>query len=256
MATNPTSTPPYSEEEWAARVDLAASYRLASHFRMTDLIYTHISSRVPGTRDQFLINPYGLWFHEVTASNLVKIDIHGNKVEESIYPVNPAGFIIHAAIHQAREDAHCIMHTHSRAGVAVSTLKTGLLPISQFSLRFYGRVGYHDYEGATLIPGEKQRLQSSMSNYDVMILRNHGLLSVGHSVAEAFNRMYNLNNACQVQVDAMQTGGQLIELPTAVCELTARQYAGEEEEDIAERLGFEWRALLRLIDQQSPDYRT
>ena len=153
MTTAPAPGARYSAEEWSVRVDLAACYRLASHYRLTDLIHTHISVRVPGERDQFLINPYGLWFHEVTASNLVKIDLHGKKIETSPHPVNPAGFIIHAAIHQEREDAHCVMHTHSRAGVAVSTLSSGLLPISQYALRFYGRVGYHDYEGATLVPG-------------------------------------------------------------------------------------------------------
>ena len=246
----------FSAEEWETRIDLAACYRLASHYRMTDLIYTHISARVPGTRDQFLINPYGLWFHEVTASNLVKIDIHGEKIDDSPHPVNPAGFIIHAAIHEARQDAHCVMHTHSRAGVAVSTLTSGLMPISQFALRFYGKVGYHDYEGATLIPGERERLQRSITDNSVLILRNHGLLTVGVSVAEAFDRMFMLNNACQVQIDAMQTGDEVIIPSKEICELTARQYAGNEEEDMDERLILEWQALLRLIEHQTPDYRS
>ena len=256
MSAIPASTGSCSAEEWQARVNLAACYRLASYFKMTDLIYTHISARVPNTRDQFLINPYGLWFHEVTATNLVKIDVDGEKVEPSPYAVNPAGFIIHAAIHEAREDAHCVMHTHSRAGVAVSTLSSGLLPISQFALRFYGKVGYHDYEGATLIPGERERLQASMAGNDVLILRNHGLLTVGNTVATAFNRMFVLNNACQVQIDAMQTGDKIVVPSEKVCELTARQYAGEEEEDMDERLDLEWQALLRLIAEQSPDYRS
>ena len=256
MATVPVPDNRCSPEEWAVRTDLAACYRLASHFRMTDLIYTHISARVPGTRDQFLINPYGLWFHEVTASNLVKIDQQGEKIERSPHPVNPAGFVIHAAIHAARTDAHCVMHTHSRAGVAVSTLSSGLLPISQFALRFYGKVGYHDYEGATLVPGERERLQQSMGDNNVLILRNHGLLSTGGSVAEAFDRMFMLNNACQVQIDAMQTGDQIVVPSKEVCELTVRQYAGEEEEDMDERLELEWQALLRLIDNQTPDYRS
>ena len=246
----------YSPEEWAVRIDLAACYRLASHFRMTELINTHISARVPGTRDQFLINPYGLWFHEVTASNLIKIDIQGEKIEESPHPVNPAGFIIHAAIHDGREDAHCVMHTHSRAGGAVSALAGGLLPISQHALRFYGKVGYHDYEGATLIPGERERLQQNIGGHDVLILRNHGLLTVGASVAEAFDRMFMLNMACQIQVDAMQTGGELVVLSKEVGELTARQYAGEEEEDMDRRRDLIWHACLRLIEDQPPDYRS
>lgn len=256
MVATRNSASNYSPHEWAARVDLAACYRLASHFRMTDLVHTHISARVPGTRDEFLINPYGLWFHEVTASNLVKIDVHGTKLEESPYPVNPAGFIIHAAIHEARADAHCVMHTHTRAGVAVSTLKCGLLPLSQFALRFYNRVGYHDYEGATLVPGERERLQVSMAQHDVLILRNHGLLTVGPSVSAAFDRMYSLNNACQVQIDALQSREPLVELSPAVCELTSGQYAGEGEEDMGARLDFIWQALLRLVENDKPDYRT
>ncbi|MBS38758.1 MAG: class II aldolase [Thiotrichales bacterium] len=256
MSASPKSTATISPEEWAVRTDLAACYRLASHFRMTDLIHTHISARVPGTRNEFLINAYGLWFHEVTASNLVKIDIDGNKLDSSEHPVNPAGFIIHAAIHEARDDAHCVMHTHTRAGVAVSTLECGLLPISQFALRFHGKVGYHDYEGATLVPGERERLQQSMAEHDVLILRNHGLITLGDSVAEAFDRMYSLNNACQVQVDALQTGKPLVEPSTAVCELTAGQYAGDGEEDMSRRRDFIWQALLRLVENNEPSYRS
>ena len=256
MSASPKSTATISPEEWAVRTDLAACYRLASHFRMTDLIHTHISARVPGTRNEFLINAYGLWFHEVTASNLVKIDIDGNKLDSSEHLVNPAGFIIHAAIHEAREDAHCVMHTHTRAGVAVSTLECGLLPISQFALRFHGKVGYHDYEGATLVPGERERLQQSMAEHDVLILRNHGLITLGDSVAEAFDRMYSLNNACQVQVDALQTGKPLVEPSAAVCELTASQYAGDGEEDMSRRRDFIWQALLRLVENNEPSYRS
>ena len=246
----------YSEEEWKVRLDLAACYRLAAHFKMTELIHTHISARVPGTRDEFLINPYGLWFHEVTASSLVKIGVDGEKIEDSPYPVNPAGFIIHAAIHEGREDAHCVMHTHSRAGGAVCALEPGLLPISQHALRFYGKIGYHAYEGATLIPGERERLQQSMGTHDVLMLRNHGLLTVGRSVAEAFDRMFMLNLACQIQIDALQTGAALAQLPEAVCELPARQYAGEEEEDMDARLELIWQACLRLVEASIPDYRT
>ena len=245
----------FSPEEWAVRLDLAACYRLASHFRMTDLIHTHISARVPGTREEFLINPYGLWFHEVTASNLVRIDVNGRKLDDSEHPVNPAGFIIHAAIHEAREDAHCVMHTHTRAGVAVSAMQRGLLPLSQFALRFYGKTGYHDYEGATLVPGERQRLQTSMAQHDVLILRNHGLLTVGESVAQAFDRMYSLNNACQVQVDALQSREALVEPAQPICELTSDQYAGVGEEDMSRRLAFIWSALLRLVENDENDYR-
>src|SRR5262250_1118504 len=195
-----------SAEEWAARVDLAACYRLVAHFGWEDLVYTHITARVPGTDDQFLINPYGVFFDEITASSLVKIDLQGNKVDDSPFPVNAAGFIIHSAIHGARHDARCVLHTHTLNGVAVAAQRDGLLPLSQHSLFVITSVGYHDFEGPALNADEKPRLVADLGNNTSLILRNHGLITVGESVAEAFVRMYYLETSCAIQVRA-QAGG-------------------------------------------------
>src|SRR5471032_2525739 len=172
------------------REELAACYRLITHYRMSDLIFTHISVRIPGPEHHFLINPYGLMFDEITASSLVKIGLDGRAVEPSPYPVNPAGFVIHSAIHGARGDAQCVLHTHTKAGCAVAALKCGLLPINQISMQFYDRIAYHDYEGIALDMAEQQRLVQDLGDKDVLMLRNHGLLSVGTTVAQAFLRMY------------------------------------------------------------------
>jgi ribulose-5-phosphate 4-epimerase/fuculose-1-phosphate aldolase len=254
-------THPYSPQEWELRQQLAACYRLIAHYKMADLISTHISMRIPGPEHHFLINPYGLFFEEITASNLVKIDLDGNKVESSQHPVNPAGFVIHSAIHRAREDAHCVLHTHTKAGCAVAAQECGLLPVNQISLEFYGRVGYHDYEGIALDFSEQQRLVADLGNNSVMILRNHGLLTVGDSVKQAFLRMYYLEKACEIQL-AAQAGGALRYPPDEVCRRTEKQF-NEPGQDVAEgelsdpdAVNFAWAALLRLLDRVAPDYKT
>jgi ribulose-5-phosphate 4-epimerase/fuculose-1-phosphate aldolase len=250
----------YSPQEWQLRQELAACYRLIAHYRMTDLISTHISLRIPGPEHHFLINPYGLFFEEITASNLVKIDLDGNKVEASHYPVNPAGFVIHSAIHRAREDAQCVLHTHTKAGCAVAAQECGLLPVNQISLEFYGRVGYHEYEGIALDFSEQQRLVADLGDHSVMILRNHGLLTVGDSVKQAFLRMYYLEKACEIQI-AAQAGGALRYPPDEVCRRTEKQF-NEPGQNVAEgelsdpdAVNFAWAALLRLLDRVAPDYK-
>ncbi|MFS2161702.1 class II aldolase/adducin family protein [Pseudomonas sp. Pseusp122] len=250
----------YSQEEWQLRQELAACYRLIAHYRMTDLISTHISVRLPGPEHHFLINPYGLFFEEITASNLVKIDLDGNKVQDSAYPVNPAGFVIHSAIHRAREDAQCVLHTHTRAGCAVAAQEGGLLPVNQISLEFYGRVAYHDYEGIALNFSEQQRLVADLNDKSVMILRNHGLLTVGDSVKQAFLRMYYLEKACEIQL-AAQAGGPLRLPSDEVCRRTELQF-NEPGKDVPEgelsdpdAVKFAWAALLRLLDRIAPEYK-
>lgn len=251
---------PYSETEWALRQELAACYRLIAHFRMTDLIFTHISVRVPGPEHHFLINPYGLLFDEITASNLVKIDLHGHKVESSPYPVNPAGFVIHSAIHGARDDAQCVLHTHTRAGCAVAALEQGLMPLNQISMEFYGRVAYHDYEGVALDLGERERLVHDLGDHSVMILRNHGLLTVGTSVKQAFLRMYYLEKACDIQIAALSAGA--VRIPAdEVCQRTERQFnapgqhMAEDELSDPDGMDLAWAALLRLLDRLDPTYK-
>src|SRR5262247_311304 len=196
-----------SNEEWEVRVDLAAAYQLAAIFRWTDLIYTHFSARLPGT-DDILINPYGLMFDEITASNLVKIDMDGNVLDDPTgMGVNHAGFVIHGCVHEARPEVNCVIHTHTRAGVAVSAQKCGLLPLSQHSLRVYGMLSYHDYEGVALELDERSRLSRDLGpSSKAMIMHNHGLLTLGADVHEAFELMYYLDCACQIQVDALAGG--------------------------------------------------
>ncbi len=242
-----------SPEEWETRCDLAGLYRLVAHFRMTDLIDTHISARVPNEPDHFLINRYGVLFHEMRASDLVKVDHEGNLLDPRLGPdsVNRAGFNIHSAIHAARADVNCVVHTHTAAGIAVSAQEEGLLPISQHALKYYGRLGYHDYEGIALNPDERGRLVRDLGAHQAMILRNHGLLAVGGSVAEAFNQLYFLERACQAQVRALAGGRPLRIPPQEVCELTARQ----SEDEIARDLHLlAWASALRLLDGET-DYR-
>jgi ribulose-5-phosphate 4-epimerase/fuculose-1-phosphate aldolase len=244
-------------DELELRRQLAAVYRLVAHFRMTDLIFTHISLRVPGPDHHFLINPYGLMFEEITAGSLVKVDLSGNLVGDSPYPVNPAGFVIHSAIHAARPDAQCVLHTHTRAGCAVAAQADGLLPVSQIALEFYDRVAYHDYEGVALNLAEQERLVKDLGDHPVMILRNHGLLTVGETAAQAFLRMYYLELACQIQTTA-RAGSPLTTPPPDVRELTARQLNGSDSEsDLRDDVGYDlaWAALLRLLDRVAPDYR-
>jgi ribulose-5-phosphate 4-epimerase/fuculose-1-phosphate aldolase len=240
-----------SAGEREARIALAACYRLVAHFGMDDLIYTHISARVPGEPRHFLINPYGMMFHEITASSLVKIDYDGKVVGDSGYPVNEAGFVIHSALHMARPDVHCVLHTHTRAGVAVSCLEEGLLHINQHSALFYDRVAYHDYEGIALDLDERSRLVRDMGDKSAMILRNHGLLTAGRSVEEAFTLMFYLEKACRIQIDLMAAGAKTIRLSDNVLKHTAAQFTSSTT-PCGER---EWPALLRLLDAKDPSFR-
>lgn len=239
--------------EMDARISLAACYRLAAHFQMTDLIYTHISAKVPGHEGQFLINPYGMRWEEITASSLVKIDVEGHKIDQSPYPVNPAGFTIHSAVHMSRADAHWVMHTHTRAGVAVSCLEEGLMPLNQIALEFYGRVAYHDFEGIALDLEERQRIIRDFKTEPVLILRNHGLISVGRSAAQMFNRMYYLNRACELQVSSLSMGRPIKEIPANVCCHVADQCEAMEDDD--RDLQLEWDAHLRLLETIDGSYR-
>jgi len=239
-----------SPEEWQLRCDLAAAYRLVALFKWDDLVFTHISARVPGPQEHFLINPYGLMFEEITASSLIKIDLHGNKVEESPYPVNPAGFMIHSAVHAARHDVGCVMHTHSLNGVAVSAQARGLLPISQFSIFILNQLGYHDYEGVALYEDEKPRLQRDLGDKQFLMLRNHGLLTVGATVAEAWRAMYLFEAACTAQVRA-QAGGELIRIGQPIID-AAEQMAIQATKGMGDQLV--WPGLLRRLQRQMPGW--
>ena len=244
-----------SPEEWAVRVDLAAAYRLVAHYGWEDLVFTHITARVPGTEDQFLINPYGMFFDEITASSLVKIDLAGNKVDDSPFPVNPAGFVIHSAIHAARHDAKCVLHTHTLNGVAVSTQRAGLLPISQHSISVLASLGYHDFEGPALRDDEKPRLVADLGDKTSLILRNHGLLTVGETVAEAFVAMYYLETSCAIQVRAQSGGGELISVPKEIVDTAYAQVVAATRPR-GSRGMLVWPGLLRRLDRVDPAYRT
>lgn len=237
--------------EHEARVTLAACYRLIAHYGMDDLIFTHISARVPGHPEHFLINPYGMMFHEITASTLVKIDHEGNPVDGADGAVNKAGFVIHSALHAARPDIDCVLHTHTRAGVAVSCLEDGLLPLNQFALPFYKRIAYHDYEGLALDLGERERLARDLGDKLQMVLRNHGLIALGRTVPEAFIRMYYLEQSCRVQMDLIASGQKLRALSPELCEHTVAQFDRAPMPPGVR----EWPALLRLLDAKDPSYR-
>ncbi len=239
-----------SAEEWQVRLDLAAAYRLVALFKWDDLVFTHISARVPGTEDQFLINPYGLMFDEITASSLVKIDLAGNKLDDSPYPINPAGFTIHSAVHAVRHDAACVLHVHSLNGVAVSAQKQGVLPISQQSIFVLSSLGYHDYEGVALRDDEKPRLVRDLGDRRFLMLRNHGLLTVGSTIADAFLSMYLFETVCTIQVRA-QGGGELIAVHPEII-ATARQQSAQATRGMGDSLV--WPGLLRRLARQSPGY--
>lgn len=241
-----------SEAEWQARVDLAAAYRLSAHYGWDDLIFTHISARVPGPEHHFLINPYGMMFEEITASSLVKVDLNGNLVMETSYLMNPAGFTIHSAIHAAREDAHCVIHLHTDYGVAVSAQQEGLLPISQQSLVVLASLAYHDYEGLALNEGEKPRLVTDLGNRNSMILRNHGLLTVGRNAAEAFLAMFLLERACKIQILAQSGGGKLSPVPDHILNIVALQLDAVTAGQGAQ---LTWPGLLRKLDRIDPSFR-
>ena len=241
-----------SAEEWQLRCDLAAAYRLVAHYGWSDLVFTHISARLPGPEHHFLINPYGLMFDEITASSLVKVDQDCNKLVDSPFPVNPAGFVIHSSIHAAREDAGCVLHTHSRAGVAVSAQKCGVLPISQQSTFVLGSLAYHDYEGVALRDEEKPRLQADLGTANYLMLRNHGLLTVGRTVPDAFLNMYIFENTCRIQIDA-QAGGELIQVHPGIIEGVA---GAMKKVTVGQGSNLAWPALLRKLDKLDPSYRT
>jgi ribulose-5-phosphate 4-epimerase/fuculose-1-phosphate aldolase len=241
-----------SEEEWKLRVDLAACYRLVALYGWDDLIFTHISARLPGTDHHFLINPYGMTFDEVTASSLVKIDLEGRKLMDSPYEINPAGFTIHSAIHAARDDAKCVLHTHSLNGVAVSATKQGVLPISQQSVFVLASLGYHDYEGVALHEGEKPRLVRDLGDKSFLMLRNHGILTVGATIPDAFLLMYLFESACTIQIRAQSTHGELITVDpkivagaTMMAKQVTRSAGG----------GLAWPGLLRKLDRIDRSYR-
>lgn len=241
-----------SEAEWQARVDLACAFRLAHHFGMDDLVWNHISARVPGTQDQFLLNPLGLTYDEITASSLVKVGLDGKPVDSEAklgHAVNYTGFVIHGAIHGARHDVACVMHTHTDAGMAISALASGLLPVMQDAFGFAGNIAYHEYEGLSIDLSECARLAADLGQHKAMILRNHGLLTCGATVAEAFVTMYYLDKACRTQLAVLQTGQPLHLPPPAVIKRAAEQSnhypAGHHE----------WPALLRLMERKDPGFK-
>src|SRR3954466_3314478 len=242
-----------SGEEWSTRVDLAACYRLVHHYRMDDLVYNHISARVPGEEGHFLINAYGMTYDEITASSLVKIDLNGNVVQDSGtgYGINHAGFVIHSAVHRARTDVACVIHTHTPAGMAVSAMKEGLLPLTQNAMFFSG-VGMHEYEGPAVDLDEQKRLVRDLGQHDAMILCNHGLLAVGRTIPEAFITMYWLDRACQAQVLALGSG-KTLNIPGAdVVKKTNDRYQPGQRRRIGE---LEWAGLLRLLERRYPGFR-
>ena len=242
-----------SGEEWEQRVNLAACYRLVSHFRWDDLIFTHISARVPGPEHHFLINPYGMLFDEITASSLVKVDLQGRKVMDSPYEINPAGFTIHSAIHAAREDARCILHLHSLNGVAVSARKEGVLPISQQSIFVLASLGYHDYEGVALKEDEKPRLVRDLGDRNFFMLRNHGLLTVADNIPDAFLFMYIFEAACTIQVRAETPGGELVRVDPRII-AGAQAQAKQVTRGAGGALA--WPGLLRRLDRIDGSYRS
>ena len=239
-----------TDEERAIRRDLAAAYQLCARFGWDDLVYTHISARVPGTEDHFLVNPLGLGFDEITASNLIKIDLDGTIIGEppdGLAP-NAAGFVIHGGIHQVRTDAGCIMHLHTEAQMALSTLECGLLPLTQHAMRFHNRIGYHEYEGIALSIDERTRFIHDLGDNAALILRNHGSLTVGATVAQAFVEMYYLEKAARSQLMAQATGLPMRQVPLATIELTANQWSSQLDN------GLEWPAMLRRLDSAGSNY--
>jgi ribulose-5-phosphate 4-epimerase/fuculose-1-phosphate aldolase len=241
-----------SPEEWALRVDLAACYRLVAHYGWDDLVFTHISARLPGPEDRFLINPYGMLFEEITASSLLVVDRDGGRVGDSEWPANPAGFVIHSAVHAARPDVRCVAHTHTVEGVAVASQAGGLLPVSQQSIFVLSNLGYHDYEGVALRDAEKPRLVRDLGANTFLMLRNHGLLTVGRTVADAFLAMYVFQAACAIQVRAQSGGGELVPVDGRII-AGAQQQA----EQVTLALGGQlvWPGLLRRLDRLDDGYR-
>lgn len=247
-----------SDAEWKVRTDLAACYRLVAKYGMSDLIYNHITAKVPGDAKHFLINPFGLLYTEITASCFYTLDLDGNVVgrpegEFGEFPVNRAGFMIHSAVHAARSDLHCVMHTHTRAGMAVSAMKDGLLPITQTAMRFYGAIGFHDYEQPTVDMAERERIARDLGPHSTLILRNHGLLACGPSVQDAWNLMYWLETACKVQVDVLASGAEISMPSHELATTMSKRYGPGGKIDFAP---MEWPALLRQLDREDPSYKT
>jgi ribulose-5-phosphate 4-epimerase/fuculose-1-phosphate aldolase len=260
MATKPVlisrkapATSTMSAEERQMRLDLAACYRLIALYEMDDMFATHISARVPGAEEHFLLNPYGVLFEQITASDLVKVDLDGNIVQDTDYSINPAGFVIHSAIHAARHDAKCVIHTHTVAGMAVSCMEEGVLPLNQKSMRFYNRIAYHDYEGVADDLDERERLVRDLGKHNALILRNHGLLVCGQSVARAFFTMRNLEKTCKTQIAAMSSGAKLIKLSPNLMEHAAGQFDRNDVPGEGRPNG--WPALLKKLDGIDPSYR-
>lgn len=244
-----------TDTERQVRVDLAACYRLIAHYGWDDMIFTHISARVPGTEDQFLINPYGMLFEEITASSLVKVDLAGNKIDESPFPVNPAGFTIHSAVHQVRHDAQCVIHLHTVAGTAVSTDPRGLLPLNQTALLVREQLAWHEYEGVAVDHDERPRLQADLGDKQLMLLWNHGTLALGPTIAEAFMRIYFLERACAMQVATLSTLGS--EQPHPVMDgIEAKTAAQGNHPELSKMMANQlaWPALKRMLDRHSPGY--
>jgi len=242
-----------SEEEWALRVDLAAAYRMVANYGWDDLIFTHLSVRIPGPEHHFLLNPYNLMFEEVTASSLIKVDVDGNPVEPTPFITNPAGFTIHSAIHMARDDAHAVMHLHTPCGQAVSAQADGLLPLTQAAMLVRGDVAYHDYEGLAVDLDERGRIVEDLGSKNMMLLRNHGTLAVGETIGEAFLRLYTLERACQAQVMALAGGSDVNNPPQGAPELAAQQ--GALALPVAAKL-LAWPALRRKADRLDPSFAT
>jgi ribulose-5-phosphate 4-epimerase/fuculose-1-phosphate aldolase len=246
------------EAEWRVRVELAACYRLIARYGMADLIYNHITARVPGPEHHLLINPFGLLYEEITASSLIKINLDGNVIEtpkDITYGVNRAGYVIHSAVHGARDDVTCVIHTHTRAGCAIAAMEEGLLPLSQTAMRFHGRVGYHDFEGPATDVAERGRLVAALGDWDALILRHHGLLTCGRTIGEAFHLMQRLDAACQIQVSAM--AGTVTRPSIVSQERTAEMFAPRARAPGIPASGtIEWEALLRQQDRIDPSYRT
>ncbi|NVN43321.1 class II aldolase/adducin family protein [Asaia siamensis] len=241
-----------AQTEQELREELAAAYRLYAQFDLTDMVYTHLSVRLPGEGHRFLVNPYGLLFEEITASSLVVVDSEGHPQQETSWPVNPAGFVIHSAVHRAHSDAACVMHSHTLAGMAIAAQKDGILPLNQINMEFYGRIGFHPYEGIAADDNlsERERLVRDLGDNIGLILQNHGLLTIGSSVAQAFYRMYYLEQACRVQLTAQSTGAPL-HCPSEAEVLRARAQF-ETDPDQGQMI---WKALRRKLDREQPDYR-
>ena len=259
VPTQPGVREQVSQTEWQARTDLAALYRLVAAEGMTDLAATHISARVPGPEDHFLINPYGLMYEEVTASNLVKVDMNGDKVMESPFPVNPAGFTIHSAVHMARPDVACVVHTHTPAGMAFASVETEVLPLSQTSMHFWGRTGYHAWEGISTNLDERERIVRDLGSHRALILHNHGLLVAAPTIPAAWVLIYQLERVCATQLAAMaaanRAGTELSLMPLDVAEKTAAGFDQSMQNAAEGKTNFDWEAHLAALDQIDDSYR-